>query len=107
MREYRGGVHQLAGRVDHSHFHASADAGVQTHHHARPGRGGQQQVAQIVRKHLDRYLFSVFTQLGKQVALGGHAQLHFPRPAHAFTDQIVGSAALVAPAQAQCNAAFG
>ena len=65
-----GGCYQFASGIDHRHFHARADAGVQAHHHARAGGCGEKQVAQIVGKHLDGDFFSVFTQAGEQIALG-------------------------------------
>ena len=104
VREHGGGLHQLAGGIDHGHLNAGANARVQPHGDARPGGCGQKQVAQVVGKHLDRDFFGRFTQLGKQVALGGQAQLDAPGPGHAFADQIVPRAALVAPAQGQGDA---
>ena len=70
MRVHRGGLDQFARRVHHRHLDASPDARVQAHHHAGAGGRGQQQVTQIVGKHLDSHFFSLFTQSGKQVALG-------------------------------------
>ena len=71
VRVHRGGVHQLAGGIHHRHFHAGANAGVQAHHHARAGGCGQQQVAQVVGKHLDGDFFGLVAQAGEQIALGG------------------------------------
>ena len=107
VRKHRGGFDQLAGRIDHRHLDAGANARVQPHHHARPGRRGQQQVAQVVGEDLDRDFFSVFAQPREQVALGRHRQLDAPGPGHAFAQQRVGCAARMAPAQVQRDLAFG
>ena len=103
----RGGIHQLAGAVHHSHFHAGADSGVQTHHGTRTSRCGQQQVAQVVAKHLDGHLLGIFTQAAEQVTLRREAELDAPGPGNAFANQIVCGALGVAPAQMQGNTAFG
>jgi hypothetical protein len=93
VRVYRGGVHQLAGGVHHGHLHAGADARVQPHHHPRAGGRCQQQVAQVVRKDLDRHLLGVVAQAGEQVAFGGQAELDAPGPGDALAHQVVGGAA--------------
>ena len=102
-----GRVHQLAGGVHHRHLDAGANAGVQAHHHARPGGCGQQQVAHIVGKHLDGHALGVFAQARKQVALNGQTELDAPGPGNTLANQVVCRAALVAPAQAQRNARLG
>ena len=106
VREDGRGLHQLARRVHHGHLHAGADARVQAHHDAGSGGGCEQQVAQVVGKHLDRHLLGLFTQAGEEVALGGQAQLHAPGPGNAFADQVIGGAACVAPSEVQGDLAF-
>ena len=111
VRVYGGGIDQLAGRIDHGHFHTRADARVQPHHHARASRCCQQQVAQVVTEHLDGDFFSVFAQTREEVAFGRQTELDAPSPGHAFADQVVRGARCVAPAQMQgdlafCNAGF-
>ena len=105
--EDRGGLQQLAGAIDHGHFHAGANPRVQPHHSPRPGGGGQEQVAQVVAKDFDGHGLGSFAQTGKQVALNGQAQLHAPCPGDAFAQQVIALAVLVAPAQVQSNMAFG
>ena len=107
VRVDSGGFQQLAGGVHHGHFHAGANAGVQPHDGPGPGGGGQQQIAQVVGKNLDGDFFGFFAQAGEQVALGREAELDAPGPGHAFAQQIIRRAALVAPAQVQGDAAFG
>jgi hypothetical protein len=107
VRVDRGRFHQLARGVAHRHLHAGADAGVQPHHRTRAGGRGQQQVAQVVGEDLDGHLLGLLAQAGEQVALGGQAQLHAPRPRHALADQVVALAARVAPAQVQGDLSFG
>jgi hypothetical protein len=107
VRVHGGGLHQFARGIHHGHLHAGADAGVQPHHHARAGGRCQQQVAQVVGKHLDRHFFGIVAQAGKQVAFGREAEFDAPGPGHALADQVVGLAALVAPAQVQGNLALG
>ena len=107
MRVDGGGVDQLAGGVDHGDLDAGAYAGVQAHDHMRTGGRGQQQVTQVVRKHLDRDFLGVLAQACEQVALGGQAELDAPGPGHAFADQVVCGTLLVAPAQVQRDTAFG
>jgi hypothetical protein len=107
VRKDRGGVHQFAGGIDHRHLNTGADAWVQAHHYSRSGRSRQQQVAQIVGKHLDRHFFSLLAQAGKEVTLGRQAQLDAPSPGHTFANQVIGRSALMAPAQMHGNAAFG
>ena len=107
VRKHRGGIDQLAGGIDHGHFHARANARVQPHGHARAGRRCQQKIPQIVSKHFDGDFLGSFTQLGKQVALGRQAELDLPGPGDAFADQVVRRTAFVAPAQGQGNSGFG
>ena len=102
-----GGVDQLAGGINHGHLHAGADAGVEPHDGLGAGGRGQQQVAQVVAEDLDGHLLGIFAQACEQVALGAQAELHAPGPRHALAQQVVGRAALVAPAQVQGDAAFG
>ena len=106
VRVDRRGFDQFAGRIDHRDLHTGADAGVQAHHHARAGGCGQEQIAQIVGKHLDGDFFGVFTQAGEQIALGGQAELDAPGPGDAFADQVVPCSADVAPAEMQGDAGF-
>jgi hypothetical protein len=57
--------HDLAGRVDDGDLNARTEPGVQAQRRARAGRGGEQQVAEVGREHVDR------------LVLGGGAQ---PQP---------------------------
>ena len=104
MRVDHGGVHQFARGVHHRHLDAGANAGIQAQHHAWPSRGGQEQVAQVVGKHLDGYLLRLFTQTRKQVPLDRKAKLDAPRPGNALSDQVVTGKPGVAPVQKQGNA---
>ena len=101
VREHRGGFNQLARAVDHSDFHTGANAWVQPHDHARTGWCSQQQITQVVCKHLDGDFFGVFSELGEQIALERQTKLDAPGPAHTFADQIVRGPRPVAPAQVQ------
>ena len=102
-----GGFHQLAGGVDHRHFDAGANARVQAHHHPRPSRCGQQQITQVVGKHLDRHLFRLLAQAGEQVAFDGHAELDAPGPGHTLAQQVVSCPPRMAPAEQPGQFAFG
>ena len=106
MRVNRRGFDQLASRIDHRHLHPGANARVQPHHHARAGGRGQQQITQVVGKHLDGDFFGVFAQAGEQVALQRQAQLDAPGPGDAFAQQVVSGPGLVAPAQVQRDFSF-
>ena len=102
-----GGFHQLAGGVHHRHFDAGADAGIEPHHHPGPCGCGQQQIAQVVGKHLDRHLFRLLAQAGEQVAFNRHAEFDAPSPGHAFAQQIIGGSPRMVPTQVQSQLAFG
>ena len=106
VRKHRGRLDQFARGIDHGHFDARANARVQAHHHARAGGRGQQQVAQVVGKHLDGYLLGLFAQAREQVALQRQAELDAPGPGHAFAQQVVSGPRLVAPAQVNRDLAF-
>ena len=101
-----GGQH-TAGGIDHRHLAAGANARIQPHHHARAGRRGQQQIAQVLGEHLDRHALGFFAQAGEQVALEAQAQLDLPAPGYALADQVVGGALGVAPAQVHRDATLG
>ena len=107
VREDGRGVQHTAGIADHGHLHAGADTGVQAHHHALAGGGGQEKVAQVVGEDLDGHGLGVFTQAAKQVALQAQAELDLPGPGHGLADQFVGGALGVAPAQMNRDATFG
>ena len=97
VREHGGGFHQLASSVHHGHFHTGADARVQAHHHARTRRGSQQQITQVVGKHLDGYFFSAFAQAGYQVTLQRQAELDAPGPGQCFANECIRRAVKVPP----------
>ena len=99
VRVHGGGIYQLARCIDHGHFHASSDAGVQAHHRLGASGRGQQQVPQVVAKYLDGHCFCRLPQAREKVALDAEAELYAPGPGHAFAQQIVGRPVLVAPAQ--------
>jgi hypothetical protein len=50
-----GGVEQLAGGVDDGDLAAGADAGVEAHGHVLAGRGGEQQVFQVLAEDADGF----------------------------------------------------
>ena len=62
VRVNRVGRQQFAGRVDHRDLHARANARIQADDGFLPRRCGEQQVAQVFAKHIDRFGFRRFAQ---------------------------------------------
>ena len=107
VRVHRVGGDEFAGRVHHRHFHTGANAWVQTHDHTWPSRCGQEQVPQVVGKHLDGHFLGRFAQACQQVTFTRQAEFDLPCPVHAFAQQIIGRTALVSPLQMPCDAPNG
>ena len=100
------GGEQLAGRVDHGHLDAGADARIQPHHRACAGRRGQHQVLQIVAEHADRLVLGAFAHAAEQVQRQVQMQLHAPGQPHGFAQPSVGGAAAVVDIGTRGHAAF-
>ena len=62
-----GGIKQFACGIDDGNLDAGAYPRVQAHGGFLARRGGQQQVFQIVGKHLDRIFFGAVAQIAKQI----------------------------------------
>ena len=73
----------------------------------RPGRRGQQQVAQVVGEDLDGHVFRLLAQAANRSRSRLRQSLTFQVQATHLADQVVGGAAGMAPAQVQGDAAFG
>ncbi len=54
-------INHLAGLVNHRDLHTGTQSGIQADGGMRTGRSGQQQVFQVVGKHLDSGLFRTFS----------------------------------------------
>ena len=102
-----GGVHQLAGGIDHGDLAAGADARVQPQHHARAGRRGQQQVLEVVAEHVDGLRLGLFARLVEQVQHQVQLQLGAPGQARGIEQPRIARTALVGDAGTFCDAAFG
>ena len=98
VRVERGGIHQLAGGIDHRRLDAGTDAGIEADYRVRPGRCRQQQVAQVAGKDADRFFLGALAQLGHELGFEMQRQLHHPGPARGFEQPFVGRTALVADA---------
>ena len=69
-----GGVEQLAGAVDDRDLDAGADAGIEPHRDALPGRRRQQQIVQVAAEHADRFGFGLLrAAAARSRARGGPA----------------------------------
>ena len=101
MRIDGGGVHHLAGLVHHRDFHPGAHAGIEPHGDARPGGGGEQQVLQVAREHVDRLGLGAGAQRAHQLRLQVHEALHAPGEAHGVHQPAVGGAVQVLDAEAR------
>ncbi len=115
----RGGIEQFSGSVDHGDFHPGTNAGVESHDHLRPGRGGQQQIAQIGTEYIDGHRLGLFAQARQQLAFQREGEFDLPGPLYRAAQPVVCGAALMAPAQQhgktplgqgsqrRCDRAFG
>jgi hypothetical protein len=83
-------VEQLAGGIDDRQLAAGADAGVDTHRDVLAGRGGEQQVLQVLAEHADRFFLGALAQLVHQLEFEVGVDLHLPGPAHGVGQPFVG-----------------
>ncbi len=90
-----GGIHQLAGGIDHGDFHPGAQTRVETEGGAGTGGGGQQQVVEVLGEDLDRLLLGRLAQAGFKIGIQVGEDLHSPGPAHHLFQPAVGETALV------------
>ena len=101
-----GMVEQLAGGVHHRDLATGAQARVEAQGRARAGRGGQQQVVQVVGEHIDRLGFRAVAQLAQQVGFQVGVELDLPGPAHHFAQPFIGGTVLVLDAELLSDHAF-
>ncbi len=101
------GGQQLAGGVDHGHFHSGANTRVQAHHRSGACRRGKQQVLQVVAKYADGFVFSALARPAEQIQRELQVQFGAPGHAHRVTQPGVGSAAPVVNVGVGGYAAFG
>ncbi len=85
----------LAGRVDHGDLHTRAEAGVQAERRAGAGRGGQQQVPQVRREHVDRLVLGGRPQPQAQVDPEVDQDAGAPGPADGVLQPLVARSAPV------------
>ena len=69
MRVDSGGLQQFARGVHHRNLNAGAQAGVKSQCRPSAGGCGQQQIAQIMGEHSDRFFFGGFAQALFQFSL--------------------------------------
>jgi len=96
VRVEGGGIHHLAGDVDHRHLDPGANAGIEPDHRVLAGRRGQQQVVQVARENADGFVFGALAQLVHQFGFEVQREFHQPGPACGFQQPLVRRAALVA-----------
>src|SRR5574343_1063620 len=99
-----GGVEQLAGGVDDGDLAAGADAGVDAHGYVLAGRGGEQQVLQVLAEDADGFFLGALTQFVDQFQFEVGEHLDLPGPAHGVGQPLVGRAALRLDAEAHGDA---
>ena len=87
-------VEQLAGGVDDGELAAGADAGVDAHGDVLAGRGGKQQVLQVLAEDADRFFLGALAQFVDQFEFEVGVNLDLPRPAHGVGQPFVGRAVL-------------
>ena len=88
-----GRLQQLAGGVAHHHLHAGAQARVQPHDGARPGRRGEQQIPQVFAEHANGLFLGPLAQAQVEIGLELHGHLDPPGPAHGPGQPVVGGPA--------------
>ena len=82
VRVDRLGGDRLARAVDHRDLDPGAEPRVQAHRGPRPGRRGQQQVAEVGREHRDRLVLGALPQPHPQVNPEVHGDPGPPGPLH-------------------------
>ncbi len=100
MRKHRGGVQDLAGRIDHGHLDAGAIPGIEPHRHPRAGRRREQEVAQVRGEHADGFRFGLRPKPQPQIDIEMDLNLGAPRPAHGLRQPGITRAALLGDIEA-------
>ncbi|CDH46025.1 hypothetical protein BN874_320034 [Candidatus Contendobacter odensis Run_B_J11] len=96
MRINGRGFDQFAGGVHYRHLDPGAQAGIQSQRWTSASRRSQQQIAQIVGEHPDRFFLGGFAQPLFDFGIQMRQQLDLPGPAGGFSQPGGGGPALVA-----------
>ena len=99
VRVDRVGRDDLAGRVDDGDLDAGAEAGVEAHRGALPGRGGEQQVLEVGGEDVDGLGLGGLPQAHPQVDAQVDEDARAPGPADGVVQPLVGGTALVDDAE--------
>ena len=99
VRVDRVGRDDLAGRVDDGDLDAGAEAGVEAHRGALPGRGGEEQVLEVGGEDVDGLGLGGLPQAHAQVDAEVDEDAGAPGPADGVFQPLVGGTALVADAE--------
>src|SRR6202012_4332467 len=89
----------LAGRVDHRDLRAGAEAGVEAHRGALPGRRREEQVLEVGGEDVDGRGLGGLPQAHAQVDAEVDEYARAPGPANGVFQPLVGRTALVADAE--------
>ena len=100
MRINGFGGQQFAGGVDDRDLAAGTDTRVDAHGDVLAGRGGQQQILEVLAEDTNGFFFGTFAQLADQIKLQMQGELDAPSPAHGVVEPFVCGAVLLFDAEA-------
>jgi hypothetical protein len=94
----------LAGLIDDRHFHAGANAGIETHGGAWARRRREQQILQVAREDADGFSVGAFLEARQQARLKRPRQLVLPGDAHGLAEPGIRRAAAIGDAEGGLDA---